>query len=591
MRADTIPNKVLQNAVQVGDKPAYYEKRAGTWQATSWSEYGAQVKAAAKALVALGVEPGQVVTIIGFNRPEWIIMDMAAMAVGAVPAGIYTTNSPAECEYILNHSESPILLAEDEGQWKKIAEVREQLPHLRHVVMMRDTPEIGDDLVMGWDEFMAAGAEIGDDALDARLDGLAMDGLATLIYTSGTTGPPKGVMLSHDNLVWTATQSIGAFSTTSEDVSLSYLPLSHIAEQMFSLHVPAVSGASIYFAESIEALADNLKEVRPTIFFAVPRVWEKFYAGIQAQLGSATGAKAKIASWAMGVGHKVNVLRTRGEEPTGALALQYKLADRLVFQKVKAAVGLDRCRVPVSGAAPVNGAILEFFAGLDIVIYEVYGQSEGSGPTTVNVPGKTEFGSVGPPFPGTEVKIADDGEILLKGRNVFLGYYKDEAATAETLQDGWLHSGDLGRFDSDGMLHITGRKKDIIITAGGKNIAPKAIEAHIKHHHLVGEAVVIGDRRKYLTAVISLDDEACAAYLAEHGISGPAHEADEIHREIHAAVEAGNQNLARVEQIKKFHILHRQLTIADGELTPTLKVKRNVVNEHFAEHIEAMYAE
>jgi long-chain acyl-CoA synthetase len=538
-------------------------------------------------MIALGMEPGDHVAILGFNRPEWVIFDVAAMAAGGAPAGIYATNSPEECKYILNHSEAKLVLVEDQDQWSKIDAVRSELPFLQKAIAMKGAG-IDHDFVLSWEDFNQAGAGVDDAALDARIEGLALHDLATFIYTSGTTGPPKAVMLSHENLAWTAAGGVDVFGMGPTDSSVSYLPLSHIAEQMFTIHIPSTIGSAVYYAESIDLLADNLKEVRPTIFAAVPRVWEKFYSGITAQLDHATGVKAKIAAWALDTGRKANAMRMHGEEPTGALAIQEKLADRLVLSKVKAAVGLDRGKVLATAAAPIASEILEFFSAF-FIISEIYGQSEGTGPTTMTMPGQTKLGTVGKPYPGTEVKIASDGEILLKGNNVFLGYFKDAAATQDTVSDGWLYSGDLGEFDSDGYLHITGRKKDIIITAGGKNVAPAAFETSIKNHELISECVVIGDRRKYLTALITIDEEAVPAWMKERGLSGPAHESPEIREAVQEAVDALNEHFARVEQIKKFSILPRQLSIEGGELTPTLKVKRNIVADHFAEEIESLY--
>ena len=574
MAVDTIPRRLLANAANLADQPAYHVRADGRWQATSWAEFGAEVASAAKSLIALGAEPGSAATVLGFNKPEWVIFDVAAIAAGGVPAGIYATSSPAEVQYILNHSEAPFILVENEEQWQKVKAIRHELPHLRHVVMMRDAKPVDDEMVLSWDQFMAAGESVGDAALDARLDGLTSDGLATMIYTSGTTGPPKAVMLSNENLTWTADQALELAGIDNSDRLLSYLPLSHIAEQMFSIHAPASSGAQIYYAESIEALQGNLQEVKPTVFFAVPRVWEKFYTGITAKLGEVTGLKAALGKWAMGVGRKAAAASNEGREVAGALKVQAGLADKLVFSKVKEALGLGEVRMAASGAAPLSKEIIDFMSGLGIVVYEVYGQSEDTGPTSFNVPGRTKFGSVGPAYPGVDVKIAQDGEIVVKGPNVFLGYYKDPEATAETLVDGWLQSGDLGEFDSDGFLYITGRKKDIIITAGGKNIAPKNIESGLKNHLLVSEAVVIGDRRKFLTALITLDAETSEAFLVKNGLNGPAHQETSVVAAIQQAVDDLNESLARVEQIKKFTILDRELSIEDGELTPTLKVKR-----------------
>ncbi len=591
MAADTIPSRVLRNADALADKPAYHTRSSGGWRPTSWGEYGAQVRQAGRALLALGVEPLTPVTVLGFNRPEWLVFDVGAMTAGGVPAGIYTTSSPAEIAYIMNHSEAPVILVENEDQLAKVLAARDDMPHLRHIVTMEGTSEVEDPAVLTWDEFLAKGDEVGEDQLQQRVNDLDPQKPATLIYTSGTTGPPKAVMLSNDNLTWTADQAVSLIDMGTEDRMLSYLPLSHIAEQMFSIHSASTAGYQVYFAESIEKLAENLQEVKPTIFFAVPRVWEKFHTGVLAKMGEATGAKAKIAAWARGTGSKAADLRNRGQEPTGMLKVQEGLAAKLVHSKVKSALGLDEARLLASGAAPVSKQILEDLAGFGLTIHEVYGQSEDTGPTSFNVPGRTKFGTVGPPYPGVDVKIADDGEIQVKGRNVFLGYYKDDAATKETLSDGWLLSGDLGEFDEDGFLFITGRKKDIIITAGGKNVAPKAIESPLKAHELISEVVVIGDRRKYLTALITLDPEQAERFVSERGLSQPPHEAPAVREAVQAAVDAVNKNLARVEQVKKFTILPRELSIDEGELTPTLKVKRNVVTDHFGDVIDRMYAD
>ena len=588
--ADTIPGRLFGQAERRPGSPAYYEKIDGEYRPTSWSEYAEQVRRAGRALIAAGFEPGQHVAILGFNRPEWVNLDVACMAVGGAPAGIYATSSAEEVAYIAGHAEVPVILVENKVQLDKVMAVRGDLPHLEWIVTMRDAPMIDDAQVLSWDEFLAMGSGASDSDFQARLDALEPEGLATLIYTSGTTGPPKGVMLTHANLTWTADQALGVLPTLSpDDSSISYLPLSHIAEQMFTIHVPISVGWPIYFAESIEALAENLKEVRPTVFFAVPRVWEKFHAGVAAKLGEATGIKARIAGWAQGVGRKATARYNSGKSLPPLLAAQNALADKLVFHKVKAALGLDRCQAAVSGAAPISAEVLEYFAGFGLVVLEVYGQSEGSGPTTFNRPGATKFGTVGPAYPGCEVVIAEDGEVLLRGGNVFAGYYKSPEATTETVKDGWLFSGDVGEFDGDGFLTITGRKKDIIITAGGKNIAPKEIETHLKDDPLVSEAVLIGDRRRYITALVTLDAVASDAYATEHGISGPLHKSEEMRARIQEGLDRVNARYGRVEQVKKFAILPREFSIDGGELTGTLKVRRKVVVEHFSDEIEALY--
>ena len=586
MATDTIPNRLLQRAKNSPNDPAYYIREGGSWKPTTWGTYSDEVTQAGRALVALGFEPGQTVCILGFNRPEWAILDLAAMGAAGAPAGIYTTCSPVEVRYIVEHAEAPLILVENEEQWRKVQAERANMPKLKHVVTMKGAPAIADDMVMSWEEFMAKGDEVDKQAYLDRIESLEPDTLATLIYTSGTTGPPKGVMLSHRNLAWTANCAAEITSPGPADTSLSYLPLSHIAEQMFTLHIPITTGSRVYFAESIESVPENLKEVQPTVFFGVPRIWEKFHAGITAKLKEATGVKAKLVQWAMKVGWEAN------KTPDGNKGLQYQLANKLIFSKLKPAIGMGNARVCVSGAAPIAREVLEFFAGLDIVVLEVYGQSEDTGPTSFNTPTRYRFGSVGPALPGVEVKIADDDEIMVKGPNVFLGYYKDPEVTADTLTGEWLHSGDLGAFDEDGFLNITGRKKDIIITAGGKNITPKNLEAAIKNHELIDEAVVIGDRRKFLTALVTIDPEAGPAWAAASGEDASAlHKSEKLRANIQAHIDEMNTHFARVEQIKKFTILHRNLTVEDGELTPTLKVKRAKVNDHFADDIESMYAE
>ncbi len=586
MRFDTIPHRLLTQAARRPSAPAYHVRVGGHWVATSYRRYAEEVRTVARALIGLGVPAGGTVCLLGFNRPEWAIVDLAAMMIGGVPAGIYTTCSADEVQYIVHHAEASVVLVEDAAQLAKLEARRASLPHLRHVVLMRGaTAPAGTSLaVLSWDQLVAAAEPVGDDAVTARLEALAAGDLATLIYTSGTTGPPKGVMLSHGNLAWTAQLLVTIGAGAEDDVSLSYLPLSHIAEQTGTIHMPITSGASVYFAESIDKVADNLKEVRPTVFFGVPRIWEKLHAGIAGKLAQLTGGKKRLLAWTQGVGRRVHARRADGAPLGLALELQHRLADRLVLRKLKAAIGFDRTRLAISGAAPIGKDVLELFASLDLIVYEVYGQSEDTGPTSINLPGAVRLGTVGRPVPGVEVRLGDDGEILVRGPNVFLGYFKERAATAEALVDGWLHSGDLGAFDADGYLSITGRKKDILITAGGKNVAPRNIEDALRASPLVAEAVVIGDRRKYLTALLVLDEAALA------GRGGDA-AAPAVRAELQQAVDHANAALARVEQIKKFTVLPRPFSIEAGELTPTLKIKRAVVSERYADEIAAMYAE
>ena len=584
---DTIPQRVLCRAAEQPSSIAYQMKVGGRWQPTTWKTSAEQIRSAARALIALGLRSCDKVAILGFNRPEWAIFDHATMMAGACPAGIYTTCSADEVQYIIHHSEARVVLVENAEQLAKVKAKRGELPLLEWIVTMRGAMSTGDD-VLTWDDFLSKADTVPETEIDRRIAAIQPHDLATLIYTSGTTGPPKGVMLSHHNLSWTSQTLLDLGGRRTNDVSLSYLPLSHIAEQMCTLHMPATAGSQVYFSESIDKVPENLKEARPTAFFGVPRIWEKFHAALAGKLAETTGAKKRLVEWARKVCGEVNARRDRGEDLPAALELQYRLADRLVISKIKLAIGFDRAVELFSGAAPIAADVLEFFASLDLPIREIYGQSEDSGPTSCNLVGRTRLGTVGPPIPGLEVTLAPDGEILIRGPNVFLGYYKDPEATADALRDGWLCSGDLGAFDKDGFLSITGRKKEIIITAGGKNIAPKNIEAALKQSPLVAEAVVIGDRRKYLTVLITLD-EAAARKLA------PTAEALHLTPEIRSAVQVKldevNLSLARVEQIKKFVILPLPFGIDSGELTPTMKIKRKVVAQKYEREIEAMYVE
>ena len=590
---NTIPHRLLGQAATKPSTIAYQAKRNGRWQPTTWHSFAHEVRTAARALITLGFPRGGKVAILGFNRPEWVILDHAAMMAGGAAAGIYTTCSPDEVQYIIHHSEAHVVLVEDAAQLAKVTARRAQLPLLRWIVMMRGAPEpAAGGEILAWDAFNARADATPEAELDARLDALEPSALATLIYTSGTTGPPKGVMLSHANLAWTSQLLIDAGGPRpGNDVSLSYLPLSHIAEQMGTIHMPATAGSTVYFAESLDKVPDNLKEARPTVFFGVPRIWEKFHAGLAARFAEATGTRRRLLDWTRRVCTEVHAHRDRGAPVPWLLQAQYAAADRIVLQKLKAAIGFDRARVLSSGAAPIAPDVLTFFASIDLPIREIYGQSEDSGPTSYNLPGKTRIGTVGPPLPGLEVKLADDGEILVRGPNVFLGYYKEPEATAEALRDGWLHTGDLGAFDKDGFLTITGRKKEILITAGGKNIAPKNIEAAIKQSPVIGEVVVIGDRRKFLTALITLNEVAAKKLAPEATDDDLLAVAPQIHAAVAAQIAAVNDTLARVEQIKKFAILPRAFGIATGELTPTMKLKRKVILQIYQREIDAMYAD
>ncbi len=596
MARDSIIDRFLANSEKLAGKPAAWANRDGKWQYINWANYAKKCRLFAGGLVARDIDPHTNITIIGNNCAEWVIADIGAMMAGCVPVGIYQTNSPSEVAYIAHHCGAPVIVLEDKEQWEKVDQTRDELPDLTLLIMIKDADEVDDDSVISFDEFLESGREHLDE-VDERIEAIDIDDVGTMIYTSGTTSKPKGVMLTHDNLAFTAgaaEKMVGGMQP--DDCMVSYLPLSHIAEQMFTIHLAATFGYPVWFCDDLSKIKDTIEVARPTVFFGVPRVWEKFKAALENKLGEATGAKAKLLDWARDVGVKAAYQTIEKGELHGALKLQYALANKLVFSKITGALGFDRLRLGVSAAAPIGLDVLEFFASFDIVIREIYGQSEDTGPTTANrpMPGQTRLGTVGLPIPNVEVKIADDGEILVKGRNVFKGYYKNQAATDETLVDGWLHSGDLGKFDDDGFLRITGRKKEIIITAGGKNIAPAKIESLLKKIDGISQAVVIGDRRKFLSALLTLDPERAPALADERGwptdldklVDHP-----DFLSYVDEEVQKANGELARVSTIKKWRVLPQDFSQETDELTPTQKIKRRVVESKYADEIEGMYSE
>ncbi len=586
-------SKTLIDVMEAGarrhpDLPALKAKVDGEWRATTWSEYRDQARRTARAFVALGLEPGQGVSVLSANRPEWFLANVGAIYAAGVPTGLYVTNSAEQCRYIINHSESAIVVVEDQAQLAKIQQVRSDLETVDAVVVMDG--EASGEGVFTWKDLADLADQVEENELEARIQRQKPDDLCTLIYTSGTTAEPKGVMLSHHNLTWTADAAAKSVAARSTDRMISYLPLSHIAEQIVSLYVPMIAGCCSWFAESLDKLGDNLREVRPTLFVAVPRVWEKIQAKIVAAGAQNSPPKKLIATWARTQGIAGGYAEQQGKKKP----LLYGVADALVFSKVRDKLGLDQARMVGTTAAPISLETLEFFLSLGIPIYEIYGQSECTGPTTLSLPHRYRTGSAGPALAGAELKTDEDGEVCIRGPHVFLGYYKNEAATREAIdEEGWLHTGDVGRIDEDGFLYITDRKKEIIITAGGENVAPQMIEGKLKSIRAVGQAVVIGDRRKYLSALLTLDPEQLEEVLAAAGSSAKTMEEaatdEKLRAYIQEQIEKVNETLARVQAIKKFTIIPTEFTPESGELTPTMKLKRRVINERYQEEIEAMY--
>ena len=589
----TMVHQLHEVAERLKDDPALWTRRGDAWVPTSWRQYAQRVRDFALGLQSLGFRPQQAMTVMGFNREEWVVAALGAMASGGVGVGIYTTASAEQIGYVTGHCEATIALVENEAFLDTLLSVRGQLPGLRHVIVM-DAPAVPREGVLTFAEVLERGARANESDYYDRLETLDPQGLAQLIYTSGTTGHPKGVMLSHHNLCWTTVQLSQCHPIGLGDTIVSYLPLSHIAEQVCTIYGPLINGLQVYFAQSFEKLPENLREVRPTLFLGVPRVWEKFKAKAEAGIATQPRARQRVLAWARSVASRFHDDVRSHRQSSITLQGQYALAQRLVFAPLKARIGLDRAHLLATSAAPITQDVLEFFASLDLPIAEIYGQSEVTGPTSVTTRHQMKLGKLGRPMPGVEVRIADDGEILVKGGNVCMGYFKDPAATAELLQNGWLHSGDVGQLDEDGFLQITGRKKEIIVTSGGKKTAPSNLEGLLKGIEPIGNAMVVGEGRNYLVALLALDPERAAPFAARKGLPADprALVASEGFRAyLREAIEHEvNARVARFESIKKFEVLPHDFTIEGGELTSTLKVRRKVVSEKYAEAIERLYA-
>jgi long-chain acyl-CoA synthetase len=548
--------------------PAYLEEREDGWHEVSWQEAAERVDVLAHALLARGVRRGDVIGVLARTRLEWVLLDWAAMSIGAVVVGLYPSNTAKECAYVLSHSEAVLAFTEDDTQNEKLAWIRGDLPALRGIVRFDELPAL--------EEEGRAHREEQPGALDAADAEIQEDDLGTLIYTSGTTGPPKGCMLTQKNLVTAAVRVQNALQDQT-DVALLFLPLAHsfgrIAYQSAAYH-----GSTVAFCAEVTRVPEAIAAVRPTILPAVPRVYEKIHANVLGEIERAGGAKRALGRWALRVGSRTSRLRRAGRPVPALLRVQERLADRLVFAKVRERLG-GRLRLGVSGAAPLGLDVLEFFHSLGMLVIEGYGLTETSSSLSVNDPEDFRFGTVGRAVPGCDVKLDADGEILVRSDTVFGGYYKDPVATREAFtEDGWFRTGDVGEIDEDGFLKITDRKKDLIITAGGKNISPQNLENALKASRFVSHALVVGDRRPYLTALITLDpDEIRAA----------GRDPEELAQEL---VDDVNRDRVRVEQIKRFAILPRDFSQDEGEITPTLKLRRKVVHEHFADDIERLYS-
>lgn len=556
-------------------------KKYGLWESITWAEYVAAVNALAAKMIDLGLEAGEHVSLLGENRPEWCIADIAIQTAGAATVGVYTTSSAEQLAYHLRHSDSVGLILEDAEQLEKWLEIKDDFPEIRWVILMEEEPYEG---VLQWADVVESGMMLyGRDpsVVDARLANIDPDATALFIYTSGTTGDPKGAMLSHTNLLWAIDALAEVAQVTHTDELLSFPPLSHIVERLISVTAPLKYGYSVSFTENLDTVMENLREIRPTVLFAVPRIWEKINAFVELNMKDAHLLKRMTYAWSSKALRKPRT------------SVHHVLAQLATFRILRYRLGLDRVRIAISGAAPIAPEILAYFRGLGIDIREGYGLTESTGLIAIHRE-NVVLGTVGPAFPGVEMKIADDGEILSRSPGNFIGYYKDPESTKEALADGWLHTGDVGSIDENGMLSITDRKKDIIITAGGKNIAPQKIENQLKSSIFINDAVVIGDRRRFVSALLVLDEDNVTHWAMERQLSYTTYtdltRNEEVVELIEAEVAAVNSTLARVESIRKFIILPKRLYHEDGEVTATLKVKRSAIEQQYADEIEEMYA-
>ena len=598
MQETTVPQVFHRTVDRYGARTALRYKSYGLWRDISWRQYEDRVKTVAMALIDLGLEVGQCVAIIGDNSPQWVVADLAAQCCGAVAVGIYATSAWPQVEYVIDHCRARFFFVENEEQLDKWLMFRERTSHLEKVIVWetKGLRQFKDPQLISFGELMELGREAAQATspiYDARQAAVAPDDVAALIYTSGTTGPPKGAMLSHRNVTWMAQAVARDNPIGDHDEVLSFLPLCHIFERLFSVFAHITHAYTVNFIERPDTVTDNMKEVSPTIGYAVPRIWEKYFSAIHIRMSDATWFKRLVFYAAHGIGKRRAELKLAFKKVPWHMDLLYALAYATVFRKLKERLGFERMRIAYSGAAPISADVLRFFQSIGINLVEGYGQTEGTGVTCLSRADRVKLGTVGPPLSETELKIAADGEILVKSPGVFKGYFNNPAATAETLKAGWLVTGDVGTLDEDGYLKITDRKKDIIVTSGGKNITPQYIENKLKASVYINDAVVIGDRRNYLTCLIMIDEDNVVKYAQDHKIQFSTYkdltQSPEIYELIKKAIDQVNQTLARVETVRRFTILPKKLYEEDGEVTPTMKVKRKYVYDAFQDLIEAMY--
>jgi len=598
--AETVPKSFRLAVATRGDLPAMREKRFGLWQAISWNDWQARAREIAYALHAAGFRTGDVASVLANTVPEWSYADMGILCAGGVASGIYPTDSPKQVEYLLKDSRTRVLFVEDDEQLDKALEVRARCPMLATIVIfdMEGLSDFRDPDCVSLDTLLAAGRAYaaGREALwEEMIEARRPEDLAMLVYTSGTTGPPKGAMLSHRNIVTQMRHCMDVLSWCEGDERLAFLPMCHVAERVAGAYYSIATGTVSNYAESPETVPENIREVQPTLFGAVPRVWERLYSAVTIALKDATPFEQWAYRLAIAAGYRVADARLARRRPGPGARLAFQLAYWLVLRNLRVMIGIDRCRWLFTGAAPIAPDLIRWYLALGVSMYEVYGQTENCGLATVMPPDAIKLGTVGKPVSYGEVTVSPAGEILIRGDFVFMGYLNQPARTAETVDgEGWLHTGDVGLVDNEGYVRITDRMKDIIITAGGKNITPSEIENQLKFSPYIADAVVIGDRRPYLTCLVMIDRETVEKFAQDNDVPFTNYASlcrtREVRDLIWGEIEKVNANFARVETIKRFYLIERQLSPEDEELTPTMKLKRKFVNEKYSSEIEAMYS-
>ena len=595
---NTIPRLFWNSVVTKSNQVAMREKHLGIWQSTTWKEYGIAARNTGLALHFLGLRKGEVVSIASEGIPEWLFTDMGTVAAGGISSGVYTTDSSSQVKYLVNDSKTKFYFAENEEQLDKILEVRNECPSLEKIIVydMEGLHTFEDDQVISYEDFTKLGEKLNQEQPNlwlSLLNKVLPDDIAILVYTSGTTGPSKGAMINNKNLMYSVNVGLEIFKPKENEEQLSFLPLCHILERSVSVMFPLLSGAVVNFAENIDTVPENIREVSPTVFIAVPRIWEKFYSSITIIMKDATFIGKYFYSLSIRVGSKYKDYFVDGKEPPLTTKIAFWICDQLVLKNIKKLLGLNKCRYALSGAAPISPELINWYLSLGIDMREGWGMTETAGVGTAFYTREIKTGFVGRAVNQSEVKIAEDGEILFKGPGVFCGYLNKPKQTNEALVNGWLHTGDVGQLDNYGNMKITDRKKDIIITAGGKNISPSEIENELKFSPFISDAVIIGDKRKFLSCLIMIDEENVIKFAQDNDVPFSNFESLCLRKEIVDLIDNEiakvNKKFANVEQVKKFSLIDIQLTAEDDELTPTMKLKRKFINEKYNSIIESMY--